>query len=43
MKSLAVTAYAADDRKNLGNLSIYAKELKVYKRLMELMEVLLNG
>lgn len=39
----AVNAYAADEKKNLGNLSKYAKELRVYKKVMELMEVLLNG
>ena len=39
----AVNAYVADDNKNLSNLSKYAKEMKVYKNVMELMEVLLNG
>jgi len=39
----AVTAYAADGRKNLVNLSHYAKELRVYTKVTELMEVLLNG
>ena len=39
----AVNAYVADDNKNLSNLSKYAKEMKVYKRVMDLMEVLLNG
>ena len=39
----AVNAYVADDNKNLSNLSKYAKELKVYKKVMDLMEVLLNG
>lgn len=39
----AVNAYVADDNKNLSNLSKYAKEMKVYKKVMELMEVLLNG
>ncbi len=39
----AVNAYAADTNKKLGNLSKYAKELRVYKKVMELMEVLLNG
>ena len=28
---------------NLGNLSKYAREMKVYKRVAELMEVMLNG
>ena len=39
----AVNAYVADDKKNLVNLSKYAKELKVYNKVMDLMEVLLNG
>lgn len=39
----AINAYVADDKKNLGNLSKYAKELRVYKKVMELMEVLLNA
>lgn len=39
----AVNAYAKDDKKNLTNLSLYAKKLRVYKKVTELMEVLLNG
>ena len=39
----AMNAYAADDRKNLANLSKYAKEMGVYKKMMSVMEVLLNG
>lgn len=39
----AINAYVADDKKNLRNLSKYAKEMKVYKKVMELMEVMLNG
>lgn len=39
----AINAYIADDKKNLANLSKYAKQLKVYKKVTELMEVLLNG
>lgn len=39
----AVNTYVADDNKNLSNLSKYAKEMKVYKKVMDLMEVLLNG
>ena len=39
----AINAYAADAEKNLGNLSRYAKELGLYKRVMDLMEVMLNG
>lgn len=39
----ALNAYANDTKKNLQNLSIYAKKLRVYKKVTELMEVLLNG
>ena len=39
----ALRAYANDEKKNLQNLSIYAKRLRVYKKVMELMEVLLIG
>ncbi len=39
----AVNAYAADDNKNLSNLSKYAKEMKLYTKVMNVMEVLLNG
>ena len=41
--SKALNAYANDPQKNLSNLSIYAKKLRVYKKVVELMEVLLNG
>ena len=39
----AVNAYVADQGKNLANLSKYAKEMGVYKKVMSVMEVLLNG
>ena len=39
----AVNAYAADEKKNLANLSKYAKEMKLYTKVMNIMEVLLNG
>lgn len=39
----ALNAYANDTEKNLSNLSTYAKKLRVYKKVTELMEVLLNG
>jgi predicted transcriptional regulator of viral defense system len=39
----AINAYVADDKKNLANLSKYAKEMGVYKKMMNVMEVLLNG
>lgn len=41
--SKAVNAYANDDQKDLRRLSEYAKQLRVYKKVIELMEVLLNG
>ena len=41
--STALHAYANAPQKNLSNLSIYAKKLRVYKKAIELMEVLLNG
>ena len=43
MFNKALNAYAADKKKNLSNLSSYAKKMKVYKKLMDVMEVLLNG
>lgn len=43
MFNKALNAYANDKKKNLKNLSIYAKKLRVYKKVTELMEVLLNG
>ena len=39
----ALNAYTADDRKNLANLSRYAKNMKLYKKVMNVMEVLLGG
>lgn len=39
----AVNAYIADDKKNLANLSNYSKQMRVYKKVAEIMEVLLNG
>lgn len=41
--SKALNAYANDTKKNLNNLSAYARKLRVYKKVTELMEVLLNG
>ena len=41
--SKALTAYANDPQKNLTNLSLYAKKLRVDKKVTALMEVLLNG
>lgn len=39
----AVRAYAADPDKNLSNLSNYAKMMRVYQSVTDMMEVLLNG
>ena len=39
----AVNAYVDDERKNLANLSKYAKEMRVYSKMMNVMEVLLNA
>lgn len=39
----ALNAYACDTEKNLQNLSAYAIKLKVYKKVTETMEVLLNA
>ncbi len=39
----ALNAYVADDKKNLSNLSKYAKKMRVYTKMMNVMEVLLNG
>ena len=41
--SKALNAYAKDEKKNLQNLSISAKKLRVYKKVNELMSVLLDG
>ena len=39
----ALNAYVNDSKKDLRNLSEYAKKLRVHKKLTDLMEVLLNG
>ena len=38
----AIKAYVNDDKKNIANLIKYAKELRVYKKVIEIMGVLLN-
>lgn len=43
MFNKALNAYAADKKKNLSNLSSYAKKMRVYKKLIDVIEVLLNG
>ena len=42
MFNKALNAYVKDEKKNLINLSKYAKEMRVYKNLMNIMDVLLN-
>ena len=39
----AVHAYAADPKKDLANLSKYAKMMRIYQFVTDMMEVLLNG
>ena len=39
----SLNAYVNDSKKDLRNLSEYAKKLRVHKKVTELMEVLLNG
>lgn len=39
----AINAYAADDKKNLANLAKYAKAMRLFKKVNDLMEVILNG
>lgn len=39
----ALNAYARDKSQNLTNLSKYAREMGVYDKVMNVMEVLLNG
>ena len=39
----AINAYVADEEKNLSNLSKYAREMGLYKKVMDVVEVLVNG
>ena len=43
MFSKAVNAYANDTQKNLIALSNYSKKLRVYNKVMDIMEILLNS
>ena len=43
MFAKAINAYAADEKKNLINLTQCAKQLRVYKKVTEIMEVVLSG
>lgn len=38
-----INSYALDKNKNLSNLGAYAKKLRVYKKVTEVMEALING
>lgn len=40
---IAIKSYVEDSKKNISNLALYAKKLRVYKKVMETMEVLLNA
>lgn len=40
MFNKAINAYVQDDNRNLGNLSIYAKKMRVYKKVSEVIGVL---
>lgn len=39
----AMHAYVDDEKKNLRNLSEYAREMGIYKKVTDIMEVMLNG
>ena len=39
----AIKAYSKDKNKNVSNLTKYAKEMKIYEKVMDVMEVILNG
>lgn len=39
----ALNAYVADEKKNLVNLIQYSKKMKLHAKVMNIMEVLLNG
>lgn len=41
MFNKAVNAYIQDNKRNLGNLSIYAKKMRVYKKIIEIIGVLI--
>ncbi len=39
----ALNAYATDRNKNLSNLSAYAEKMRIYKKITDIMEILLNN
>jgi len=43
MFNKAIVAYSKDAERNLGNLIVYAKKMRVYKKMVDIMGVLING
>lgn len=43
MFNKAINAYVADDKKNLGNLAKYAKEMRLFNKVNDLIGVMING
>lgn len=43
MFNKAINAYVADDKKNLGNLAKYAKEMRLFHKVNDLIGVMING
>lgn len=43
MFNKAILAYSKDVKKNIGNLIAYAKKMRVYRKMAEIMGVLING
>lgn len=41
--SIALKRYTMDEKKNLDNLSLYAKKMRVYGKMKEILEVLMGG
>jgi len=39
----AIIAYSKDKKRNIGNLITYAKKMRVYRKMSEIMGVLING
>lgn len=43
MFNRAIVAYSKDENRKIGNLITYAKDMRVYKKMMDIMGVLING
>lgn len=43
MFNKAIVAYSKDENRKIGNLITYAKDMRVYKKMMDIMGVLFNG